>query len=507
VSSGLSAPAGVPSAEAVPPPSKALITVVVLCFGGLTASLVQTLVIPIQGELPVLLHTSAANTSWVITATLLAAAVAMPIAGRLGDMFGKQPVLVVSAMILLVGSAICAMSDTLLPMLAGRALQGLAMGFIPVGISLMREVTPPRMTTTAIASMSATLGVGGAIGLPLSAWVADAFSWHALFWMSAGLALLVTIAVATLVPRVRDANGGRLDIIGALGLSAGLICTLVAVSKGNTWGWDHPRTLGLLAAGAVVLVLWGWFELRVTDPLCDLRVTAQLPVLLTNLAAVAIGFGMRAQAIVVPQLLQLPTATGFGLGLTVLEAGLLMAPGGLMMLLFAPVSSRLMQGAGAKRTLVIGAAVLGSGYVVGAFLMHTSWELLLASCIASAGVGIGYAAMPTLIMEAVPMREAGSAVGINGLMRSIGTTTAAAVMATLLTGSTSSFGGLQIPTESAFRLCFIVGAAAAFVGALIAASVPIARRAAASNGSNMPPVPNSGSSRIGPAPTSVSGSR
>jgi MFS family permease len=464
--------------QAVSAPSTALITVVVLCFGGLTASLVQTLVIPIQGELPRLLHTSAANSSWVITATLLAAAVAMPIAGRLGDMFGKQRVLLVSSVILLVGSTMCAMSSTLLPMLAGRAMQGLAMGFIPVGISLMREVTPPKMTSTAIASMSATLGVGGAIGLPLSAWVADAFSWHALFWMSAGLALLVAIAVATLVPHVKDAVGGRLDVIGAIGLSLGLILTLIAVSKGNSWGWDQPRTLGTLGGGVVVLLLWGWFELRVDQPLADLRVTAQLPVLLTNLAAVAIGFGMMAQAIVVPQLLQLPKATGYGIGLTVLQAGLLMAPGGLMMLLFAPVSSRLIQNAGAKRTLVIGATVLGSGYVVAAFLMHTPVELLIASCIASAGVGIGYAAMPTLIMASVPLTEAGSAVGINGLMRSIGTTVASAVMAALLTSSTTDFGGFQLPTESAFRVCFIVGAGAAFLGALIAAAVPLTRRAA-----------------------------
>ncbi|MCW2849433.1 MAG: putative major facilitator superfamily transporter [Marmoricola sp.] len=478
MSSGPTAPAGNTSADVVAEPSKAFVTVVVLCFGGLTASLVQTLVIPIQGELPRLLHTSAANSSWVITATLLAAAVAMPIAGRLGDMFGKQRVLLVSAVILLVGSAICAMSSTLLPMLVGRALQGLAMGFIPVGISLMREVTPPRMTATAIASMSATLGVGGAIGLPLSAWVADAFNWHALFWMSAALALLVAVAVATLVPNPADAVGGRLDVVGTLGLSAGLILTLIAVSKGNSWGWDQPRTLGTLAGGIVVLLLWGWFELRVDEPLADLRLTAQLPVLLTNLAAVAIGFGMMAQAIVVPQLLQLPEATGYGLGLTILQAGLLMAPGGLMMMLFAPVSSRLIQGAGAKRTLVIGASVLGSGYVVAAFFMHTPIELLVASCVASAGVGIGYAAMPTLIMASVPMREAGSAVGINGLMRSIGTTVASAVMAALLTSSTQDFGGFALPTESAFRTCFIVGAGAAFIGALIAASVPFTRRAA-----------------------------
>jgi MFS family permease len=463
----------------VPESSQALVTVVVLCFGGLSASLMQTLVLPIQGELPQLLHTSAANASWVITATLLGAAVAMPVAGRLADMFGKQRVLAVSAAVLLVGSVICALSDSLTPMLVGRTLQGLAMGFIPVGISLIREVTPPQMTGTAIASMSATLGVGGAIGLPLSAWVAQDFNWHALFWMSAGLALIVTVAVVTLVPRVQDAVGGRLDVVGALGLAVGLVATLVAISKGNTWGWDDGKTLGLLAGGLIVLLVWGWYELRVSDPLCDLRVTGQAPVLLTNLAAVAIGFGMMAQAIVVPQLLQMPSATGFGLGQTILEAGLWMAPGGLMMMLFAPVSARLMRSTGAKVTLMVGAAVLGTGYVVAAFLMHAPWELLLASCITSAGVGIGYAAMPTLILEAVPMREAASAVGINSLMRSVGTTVASAVMAMLLTGSTEDLAGVPLPTEGAFRLCFVVGAVAAFVGVAIAATIPRAVNRAA----------------------------
>lgn len=471
-----SAPTTASSEPAGAPSTRALVTVVVLCFGGLSAALVQTLVIPIQTQLPSLLHTSAANASWVITATLLAGAVAMPIAGRLADMFGKQRVLLISAGILMVGSLVCAQADSLAPMLAGRTLQGLAMGFIPVGISLVREVTPPAMTSTAIASMSATLGVGGAIGLPLAAYVAQDFNWHALFWLSAVLALLIAVAVATLVPRANDAVGGRLDVIGAVGLSVGLVATLVAVSKGNAWGWDQPRTLSVLGGGIVVLLVWGWWELRVTDPLCDLRVTAQGPVLLTNIAAVAIGFGMMAQSVVLPQLLQLPKATGFGLGQTILEAGLWLAPGGLMMLLFAPVSSTLMQRSGAKRTLMIGAGVLGTGYLVAAFLMQAPWELLVASLITCAGVGIGYAAMPTLILAAVPMREAASAVGINALMRSVGTTVAAAVMAMLLTGSTKSFGGVQIPTESAFRLCFVVGAVAAFVGVAITAAIPLSRR-------------------------------
>ncbi len=453
----------------------AMAVVAVLCFGGLVASLMQTLIIPIQPELPHLLHTSISNASWVITATLLAAAVAMPIAGRLGDMFGKQRVMLVSAALLVVGSLVCALSASLVPMVVGRAIQGLAMGFIPVGISLMREVTPPRITSMAVAAMSATLGVGGAIGLPLSAWVAQQWDWRALFWVAAGLAVIVTALVAFLVPHLDDGNGGHFDIIGAVGLALGLSGLLIAISKGNDWGWGSPTTLGLLAGGLAILVIWGAFELRHTDPLVDLRATARPAVLLTNIAAIAIGFGMMAQAIVVPQILEMPTATG-GLGQTLLAAGLWMAPGGLMMLVFAPVSGTLINTIGAKLTLAIGATVLGLGYLSAFLLMNAPWQLALASVICSAGVGIGYAAMPTLIMGAVPISEAGAAVGLNGLMRSIGTTSASAVMALVLTSSTVTYGSVDVPSHSAFRWCFLIGAIAAFVGVAITMLVPAVRR-------------------------------
>ena len=446
--------------------------VVVLCFGGLVASLTQTLLIPIQGELGALLGTSQANAAWVITITLLAGAVAMPVAGRLADLFGKERVLVASAAMLLAASVVCALSDSLAPMLVGRAMQGLAMGFIPVGISLMREITPPHLTGTAIAAMSATLGVGGAIGLPLAAWVADDRDWHALFWVAAALAAVVLVASYFLVPHVQDAAPGRFDVVGALGLAVGLVTFLVGVSKASTWGWGDPRTLGAMAAGLVVLVGWGAYQVRRDEPLVDLRTTARLPVLLTNVAAVAIGFGMMAQAVVVPQLLELPGATGYGLGQTILAAGLWMAPSGLMMLLFAPISARLISRVGAQRTLMLGATVLGSGYLVGFFLMDAPWQLLVACCVASAGVGIGYAAMPTLILDAVPVQEAASAVGVNALMRSVGTTLAAAIMATVLTSSTRLVGDIPFPTEAAFKWCFALGALAAFAGAAIAAFVP-----------------------------------
>ena len=452
----------------VPAAHHPLRAVVVLCFGGLSAALTQTLVIPIQSELPQLLDTSASNAGWVVTITLLAAAVAMPVAGRLADLFGKQRVLATSAVILLVGSVTCALSDSLAPMLTGRALQGLAMGFIPVGISLMREITPPDMAATAMAAMSATLGVGGAIGLPLSAWIAEVGDWHALFWVASGLAAVVAVLTVVAVPHVHDAQPGRVDVVGGIGLAIGLVAFLVGISKAHDWGWGDARTIGAITGGIVVLLVWGVFELRHDDPLVDLRTTAQLPVLMTNVAAVAIGFGMMAQAIVVPQLLQMPEATGYGLGQSILAAGLWMAPGGLMMMLFAPLSSRLIRQLGARVTLMIGASVLGAGYLVALVLMDAPRQLLVASCVASAGVGIGYAAMPTLILDAVPMREAASAVGLNALSRSVGTTLAAAVMVTVLTSSTTTLGAVELPTQGAFQLCFLIGAVAAFVGAGLA---------------------------------------
>ncbi|MBO0845025.1 MAG: MFS transporter [Nocardioides sp.] len=461
-----------PTAQRMTAAPNPVVAVVALCFGGLSAALTQTMVIPIQSELPALLGTTASNASWVITATLLGAAVSMPLAGRLADLYGKQRVLVANAALLVVGSLVCAMTSTLMPMLVGRTLQGFAMGFIPVGISLMREFTPPHITATAIAAMSATLGVGGAIGLPLAAWIADGHDWHLLFWVSAALALVVLAATVFLVPHIHDAQPGRLDVLGGLGLAVGLVTFLVGVSKAHDWGWDAASTWAAIVGGLVLLVAWGLFELRQADPLVDLRTTARPQILLTNVAAVAIGFGMMAQSIVVPQLLEMPAVTGFGLGQSILAAGLWMAPAGLMMMLFAPVSSSLIGRLGAKRTLMIGATVLGAGYLVAVALMGAPWQLLVASCIAAAGVGIGYAAMPTLILDTAPVREAASAVGVNALMRSVGTTLAAAVMATMLTSSTQSVAGIALPTKGAFQACFLVGALAAFVGVAIAATIP-----------------------------------
>ncbi|MGW1029250.1 MFS transporter [Streptomyces sp. NPDC002577] len=453
--------------------------VAVLAFGGIVVSLMQTLVIPIVPELPKLLNASSSDTAWAVTATLLAAAVATPMMGRLGDMYGKRRMLLVSLVMLVAGSVTAALSDALTPMIVGRALQGLASGVIPLGISIMRDELPAERLGSATAMMSASLGVGGALGLPAAAFIADNFDWHVLFWTSAALGVVAAVLVVSLVPESKVRTGGRFDLVGGIGMAAGLISLLLAISKGADWGWDSGTTLGLFAAAVVVLLVWGWWELRTAQPLVDLRTTARRQVLFTNLASIALGFGMFSMSLVLPQLLQLPEATGYGLGKTMLTAGLVMAPNGLVMMATAPISAALSRAKGPKVTLMVGALIVAAGYGLNIVLMDEVWHFVLVSCVIGAGIGFTYGAMPALIMGAVPVSQSGAANSLNTLMRSIGTSVASAVAGVILAQMTTDLGGIALPSENGFRTVLAVGGGAALLSFALAAFIPRQRPAAA----------------------------
>ncbi|WP_235735703.1 MFS transporter [Nocardioides alcanivorans] len=232
-------------ASSAPEPPQALggpnAIVIVLSFAGIVAALMQTLVVPIIGDLPELFDTSASNAAWVITATLLASAVAVPVSGRLGDLFGKRRIMVICSGILIVGSLVAALATNVEMMITGRALQGMAMGLVPLGISAMRDLLPQEKLGSAVALMSASMGIGGALGLPIAAAIAEYGNWHALFWASFGLSIAVAVLIFLLVPATPVTAQGKFDPIGAVGLGVGLICLLLGVSKGADWGGAARR--------------------------------------------------------------------------------------------------------------------------------------------------------------------------------------------------------------------------------------------------------------------------
>jgi MFS family permease len=446
--------------------------VAVLALAGIVVSLMQTLVIPIVPELPALLHASASNTAWAVTATLLAAAVATPVVGRLGDMIGKRRMLLVSIVLLVSGSVVCALTDSLVPMIVGRTLQGLAAAVVPLGISIMRDALPADRLAGSTALMSASLGVGGALGLPAAAFIADKWDWHILFWTSAALGAVALVLVLLIVPESTVRTGGRFDLAGSLGLSAGLVSLLLAVSKGGDWGWSSGTTLGLGAAAVMILAGWGFYELRAEHPLVDLRTTARPQVLFTNLASVALGFSMFAMSLVLPQLLQLPTRTGYGLGRSMLTVGLLLAPQGLVMMAMSAVSAAVTRAKGPKVTLMIGALIVAAGYGLNIVLMSEVWHLILVSCIIGAGVGFTYGALPALIMGAVDPSQTGAANSLNTLMRSLGTSFASALAGVILARMTTDFGGHALPSENGFKVVMAIGAGAALLAFLVATFIP-----------------------------------
>jgi MFS family permease len=457
----------------LPLPSRARqrLIVAVLAFAGASASFQQTILIPIQGALPELLNASPDDTAWVITVTLLVSAVCTPIAGRLGDMFGKRRIAIVLLGLLIAGSVVAALSPTVVPLIIGRALQGTGLGVIPLGIALLRDSIDPSRLGSSIALVSATLGVGGALGLPISAFVSENADFRLLFWAAAGTGAITLVLVFLVVPERGTPQGGAIDVGGVAGLTIGLVALLLGISRGNTWGWTSAVTLSLLIGGFVVFLAWGAYELRVRDPLVDLRVNARPAVLLTNLASVAMGFALFASTIAFPQLLELPADAG-GLGLPLLTAGLALMPSGFAMLAMAPVAGHLERRFGAKPSLVAGSSIIAGCYAASMALDLQLWHILLVNTLMGVGVGLGYSAMPTLIMQEVPRNETAAANGLNALMRGLGTATAAAAIATVLTSSGISHDESAVSLSERFDGAFALGLGAALAAAAIAAFIP-----------------------------------
>jgi MFS family permease len=452
-------------------PSSSAITAV-LALSGTLVALMQTLVVPLLPDFPGILGVTADDASWLVTATLLASAVATPIVSRSADMYGKRKMMVVCLAIMVAGSVLAAVGGSFVWIIIGRTLQGFATALIPVGISIMRDELPKEKMGSAVALMSATLGIGSAMGLPLAGVLYQSLGWASIFWVSAAAGTLLLLAVVLVVPESKVRTPGRFDYAGALVLSAALASLLLAISKGGSWGWGSEPVLLLFLTAAILLAAWVPFELKVSQPMVDLRTSARRPVLMTNVASLLIGFAMFANMLLTTQQLQLPAATGYGFELSVITAGLCMVPSGLAMVLFAPISGRIIRIYGGKSALMAGAVVMIAGYVSRVFFYDSIAWVIIGSTVVSVGTAIAYASMPTLIMGAVPITETASANGLNSLVRSIGTSTSSAAVAAVLTSVTMTVGAKSLPAFDAFKDVFWMAALASAASMLAAVFIP-----------------------------------
>ncbi|MGW1005758.1 MFS transporter [Streptomyces sp. NPDC002520] len=462
-------PAGTPTPE---PRLRDRLTIPVLASGGILMAVMQTVVVPLLPDLPRLTGASAGTVSWMVTATLLSGAVLTPVLGRAGDMYGKRRVLTAALALMTLGSVLCALTSDIRVLIAARALQGAAAAVVPLSISILRDELPPERRGSAVALMSSTVGIGAALGLPLAALVVQYADWHTMFWLTSALGALGVAATWWAVRESPVREPGRFDVLGALGLAAGLVCLLLGVSQGGQWGWAGPRVLGLFLAALVVLALWWWQQLRAERPLVDLRLVARPRVGLSHVAALLTGFAFYANSLVTAQLVQAPKATGYGLGLSIVATGLCLLPGGVTMLLLSPVSARISAARGPRVTLALGAAVIACGYAVRIADSRDLWMIILGATVVATGTTLAYSALPTLILRAVPAGQTASANGVNVLMRTIGQATSSAAVAAVLVHHSGLFGGTPVPTLHGYLLAFAMACAVALAACAAALSIP-----------------------------------
>jgi MFS family permease len=457
---------------------RGLAVIIALAIAGSSSSFVQTILVPIQARLPELLDAPRSETAWAITVTMLAGAVATPIGGRLGDLYGKRRVAAVMLSALVVGSVVCALSVDVVPMIVGRALQGFGVSVIPLGVGILRDVLPKERLIPAIAILSSTVGVGAAVALPLSAVIADRLDWHVNSWLAAALGAASVVLVLVAVPRGLPEVDGAFDVIGAAGLAVGVVALLLALTQGNQWGWTSPATLALLIGAVAVLAGWCAFELRTPAPLVDIRLTAQPSLLLTNLATIALGFAFFASSVVYPQLLVIPRAQG-GFGIPLIESSLFLMSLGVAILVVSPVAGMLARRVGPKPVLVTGALFLVASYLTATLITLEPWHIVLLNALVGAGIGCGLSALPALVVRSVPPERTSGATGLNTLMQSLGSTTASAVTAAIIAASVADIGGVPVPTRGGFTQALTAGLIAASVCLVLALLIPRPRVAVA----------------------------
>jgi EmrB/QacA subfamily drug resistance transporter len=392
-----------------------------------------------------------------------------PVLGRLGDMFGKERLLVSALVALGVGTLVAGLATSIVQMIIGRVIQGAGGAVFPLAFGIVRDEFPRERVAGGIALISAILGIGGGLGIVLAGPIVDALSYHWLFWFPLVLVVIATVATLMFVPESPIKSPGRINWAGAALLSSWLVCLLVAISEAPTWGWTDARTLVLAGAGSILLVMWILNETRAAEPLVDMAMMRVRGVWTVNAAAFLVGAGMYSSFILIPEFVETPRGAGYGFHASVTEAGLFLVPSTAMMLVVSPLAGRMAGRIGARLPLILGSLATCIAFTFLALAHSERWQMYVGSAILGIGIGFAFSSLANLIVEAVRPEQTGVATGMNTVMRTLGGSVGAQIGATVIAGTVV---GTALPTEQGFVLAFVTSAVACALATLASLAVP-----------------------------------
>jgi EmrB/QacA subfamily drug resistance transporter len=448
----------------------------VLSLAGVSYSMLSSAVIPALTPLEHSLHSSENAVAWLLTGYLLSASVGTAIIGRLGDMYGKERLLVATLVMLSAGTLISALSTSLEVMVIGRVIQGAGGGIFPLAFGIVRDEFPPDEVPGSIGILSSILGIGGGIGIVLGGLIIEHLDYHWLYWIPLIVSVGAAMATWRFIPESPVRTPGKINWVAAALMTAGFSCVLIAISETISWGWGSPKTLILLAAGLVLSAIWVVVEVGADEPLIDMAMMRVRGVWTTNLVAFLLGAGMYASFLLYPQFAQLPKSTGFGFGVSVVTAGLYLLPAALGMSLLGSFAGRVARRYGSKPAVIVGSAITALAFGFLAAVHGHPIDMLISAALLGVGIGLAFAALGNLIVQAVPPEQTGVATGMNTVMRTLGGALGGQIAATLVADNVAH----GLPTVTGFTSSFALEAVFLVAAVIAGLLVPAARTARAS---------------------------
>ena len=424
----------------------------VLSLGSVSYAMLSSLVIPALPTLQHALHTNETGVTWLLTAYLLSASVGTAILGRLGDMYGKERLLLVTLVILASGTLLSAVSSTLALQIAGRFIQGAAGGIFPLAFGIVRDEFPREKVAGSIGLLSAILGVGGGIGIVAAGLIVEHLNYHWLFWLPLAATLVAAGATWRFIPESPIRVPGKINWLAATLMTLGISAVLLAISETTLWGWGSEKTIGLIVVGLLVAAGWILVETRSANPLVDMAMMRIRGVWTTNLAAFLLGAGMYASFIVFPQFAQLPKSTGFGFGASVVVSGLYLLPTTIGMTALGLFAGRISARFGSRAALLVGTVFTGLAFALLAIEHRHPIDFLIAAALLGVGIGLAFAALGNLIIQAVPSHQTGVASGMNTVMRTLGGALGGQLSATFIAGHSAK----GLPAVTGFTETFVM---------------------------------------------------
>lgn len=460
-------------------PRRASDTVIlaVLTGAGMAFALQQIVVAPALPSIQDDLNTSATWASWVFSIFFLTSAVATPLMGRLGDQYGKERLLLVSVGLFFVGSVAAVFAWSIASLIASRAIQGLGGAILPLSFAIVRDELPRQRVGLGMAIVSSVFGIAGPAGLLLAGPIIEHLSWRYLFVLGAVGMGIAGIFVRLFIPPSPVRTEASLDLGGASLLSGGLVALLLGLSQGSSWGWGSPPVLVLFAAGLFLLAVWARFELRVAQPMVDVRVLVRREVLATNVSCFFVGWAAFGVLLLIPPFVQAPHnlpdevagLVDYGFHASGSVVALYLLPSTLVQIVTAPLAGVLGRRFGARLPFVAGTVVMLWGYVQLALWNDEPWQVLFALLFVGSGIGLSFAAAPKLVTDAVAQGETGVANGINTIMRSVGGVVGGQISIALI--ATWTYVGTTTATATGFVIGFWACAAAGLAGCLVAFAI------------------------------------